>query len=604
MMKGAASLLLLGALVAVTATESIAIPSQIYVASDANEGSAHAAGVIKSYLALANISTTITKTLPAQGTPVFAVGYDAAIQALQVPASRLDACSGNDSYVLSTKYGSGIAVASSKKSMRGSMLAAYRLLTLLGFEFIAPDETVVPSKPTLDAIDIDFVPVFESRDNDEWPVAHNPSWAEALGMNGMNAHGSVGGFQKYAYPPGFVHTSYNLLAGESSYDVTKCKRQGSGPCEDVYASNPEWFWPKNDSSTYGQLCWSETSLIAKLKQVVRDILSKDPDANIISVSQNDNGNYCKTESEMAIINAEGSPQGPMLRAINAIADDISQDYPHVAIDTLAYQYTRPAPKLTKPRPNVIIRLCSIECNFAVPLTDPSNAPFNKDMEAWAAISNRTYIWNYVTNFASYLQPFPNWWVVGKNVQYFAGRGVAGLFEEGSYTSPGGDMEVLKDYVMGKMLMDPTLNPDTLVDTFLTHYFGPAKPFVQFYMDTFHGAIANAGYYMHESFDHAAPFLTPLGLIQAKQALDSGEKLVLGTRYAFRVHKVKLAIQYVVLLRWDEISSFASSAALTWPFESTKSDEFSLFNATASKIGVITVSEGKCDLECYYKKVFA
>ena len=47
----------------------------------------------------------------------------------------------------------------------------------------------------------------------------------------------------------------------------------------------------------------------------------------------------------------------------------------------------------QPRPNVIIRLCSIECNFAMPLTDPSNAPFQKDMGKWAAVSNRTYIWN-------------------------------------------------------------------------------------------------------------------------------------------------------------------------------------------------------------------
>ena len=42
---------------------------------------------------------------------------------------------------------------------------------------------------------------------------------------------------------------------------------------------------------------------------------------------------------------------------------------------------------------MIIRLCSIECNFAMPLTDPSNAPFQKDMNKWAAVSNRTYIWN-------------------------------------------------------------------------------------------------------------------------------------------------------------------------------------------------------------------
>ena len=53
---------------------------------------------------------------------------------------------------------------------------------------------------------------------------------------------------------------------------------------------------------------------------------------------------------------------------------------------------RPAPRLSVPRKNVIIRLCSIECNFAAPLTDPSNAPFQKDMDNWAAISNRTYVW--------------------------------------------------------------------------------------------------------------------------------------------------------------------------------------------------------------------
>ena len=77
--------------------------------------------------------------------------------------------------------------------------------------------------------------------------------------------------------------------------------------------------------------------------------------------------------------------GPMLRAINQIADAIAKEYPSVAIDTLAYQYTRPAPKLTKPRSNVIIRLCSIECNFGRPLTDPSNAPFQKDISNWAQV---------------------------------------------------------------------------------------------------------------------------------------------------------------------------------------------------------------------------
>ena len=72
----------------------------------------------------------------------------------------------------------------------------------------------------------------------------------------------------------------------------------------------------------------------------------------------------------------------------------------MAIDTLAYKWSRPAPRLLKPRGNVIIRLCPIECNYAVPMTDPSNAEFQSDLSDWSAASNRTFIWNYQTNFGA------------------------------------------------------------------------------------------------------------------------------------------------------------------------------------------------------------
>lgn len=58
-----------------------------------------------------------------------------------------------------------------------------------------------------------------------------------------------------------------------------------------------------------------------------------------------------------------------------------------------YQWSRAAPKLTKPKPNVIIRLCSIECNFAQPLSHPSNSKFQADISNWGAISERLYVWN-------------------------------------------------------------------------------------------------------------------------------------------------------------------------------------------------------------------
>ena len=179
-----------------------------------------------------------------------------------------------------------------------------------------------------------------------------------------------------------------------------------------------WFWPRDDGTVYGQLCWSNASLVSFIAKKVKGFLRTQPNATIISVSQNDNGLYCNDTAERAVMDAEGSPMGPLLRAVNTIADAIKPEFPHIAVDTLAYRYTRPAPKITTPRSNVVVRLCSIECNFAAPLTDPSNAKFLTDMNAWSAISNRTFIWNYITDFSAFVQPFPNYYVLGCEKRIF------------------------------------------------------------------------------------------------------------------------------------------------------------------------------------------
>ena len=87
-----------------------------------------------------------------------------------------------------------------------------------------------------------------------------------------------------------------------------------------------------------------------------------------------------------------------LRAINTIAKRLKPQFPDVAVDTLAYQQTVVPPKLTKPDPSVIIRLCDSGAiaskNLGVPLTDPSNRAFAAAIEGWFALTTRIYVWNY------------------------------------------------------------------------------------------------------------------------------------------------------------------------------------------------------------------
>lgn len=95
---------------------------------------------------------------------------------------------------------------------------------------------------------------------------------------------------------------------------------------------------------------------------------------------------------------------PRLRAVNTIAKRLRRSFPDIAVDTLAYQGTVTPPTLTKPEPNVIIRLCDsgviASKNLGAPLTDESNKAFAAAIEGWFVLTKRIYIWNYVVDFVS------------------------------------------------------------------------------------------------------------------------------------------------------------------------------------------------------------
>ncbi len=240
-----------------------------------------------------------------------------------------------------------------------------------------------------------------------------------------------------------------------------------------------------------QPCLTDEETFVKIRDNVRKWLAENPAAKIISVSQNDSYAHqlgCQCENCRAIDEREGTPMGSLLTFVNRIADDIRDDYPDIWVDTLAYRYTRKAPKSIVPRDNVIIRLCSIECCFSHPLDDPDcpqNAAFVRDIEEWAAICRNLYIWDYTTDFLFYLAPFPNLGVLRRNVQFFKAHNVIGLFEQGNPQSLSGEFGELRAYLLAKLLWDPAMTEEAynaLMDGFLADYYGPGWPAIRTYID--------------------------------------------------------------------------------------------------------------------------
>ena len=428
--------------------------------------------------------------------------------------------------------------------VRGALYAVYQLLDEhLGCRWFTAEDSFIPKREvlTLPEPDDRFVPPLEFRD--PYMQAYNDG--AFYSRNRCNAESgrlgpAEGGKVTYAR---FVHTMQELV-----------------PPEEYFDSHPEYFALRIDENGngvrqngYAQPCLTNPEVLAIAKKNVRRILASRPDADIISVSQNDNFTYCQCERCRAVDEEEGSHAGTLLRFVNAIAEDIEEDYPHVAVDTLAYQYTRKPPRITKPRHNVIVRLCSIECCFGHPLetcslsgTEGGQGSFTADLEGWSAISNRLHIWDYTANFAHAIQPFPDFKVLAPNIRYFIRHGVTGIFEEGENSVPEhGELNPLRQYVLAKLLWNPELDPERLVNEFLTGYFGMAAPAVREWFDLLHAGVTE-DVHVHIYDNPRQPYLSDEFLDASEPLFDEAERLADDEKILARVKKLRLSIRYVRL----------------------------------------------------------
>lgn len=82
----------------------------------------------------------------------------------------------------------------------------------------------------------------------------------------------------------------------------------------------------------------------------------------------------------------------------------------------------------------------------------------------------------MTNFTHYLLPFPNFHVLGENIRFFISRGVKGIFEEGNASqSRTGELNQLRQYLLAKLLWDPSYDLEQGASEFLAGFYGMAAP---------------------------------------------------------------------------------------------------------------------------------
>ncbi len=438
----------------------------IVVSSEGTDAEKYAAEELRTHLAQMIGCDISVQTDVVLKSPMIIVGPGEVVKAV-APKLCLETM-GREELVLRTE-GPHLILAGGRP--RGTVYAVYEFLEkYLGCRWYTRDITYVPKKKTITLGEIDhrYNPPFMYREI-LYQEAYVPQFAGRLRLNGGYNHRVRSGLPGGAvviHP--FVHTFHYLV-----------------PPKKYFKNHPEYYSLVGGRRVANkQLCLTNPDVLRIATEKVVEWIERNPETVVFSVSQNDGYGACTCRECQAVVKEEGTEMAPILRFVNRIADEVGKKYPEKYIETLSYAYSETPTRKTKPRENVIIRLCHWHpgCNVHGVATCTTNENYRKELDDWIKLARHVFIWDYMVTFHEYLAPFPNWWAIGEDTRYYAEKGVDGVMWQGNHKSLGGEMSDLRTYIAGQMLWNPYQNVDTVIDDFLNGVYGPSAGPIRAYMD--------------------------------------------------------------------------------------------------------------------------
>ena len=550
----------------------------IVIGSDCSPSERYGAEELQMFLEQICGAELPISTQPAVG-PMVLLGRSKALDGLSVDIDFESL--GDEGLVIKTD-GQHLVLAGGGK--RGTLYAVYEFLdkyldcrwfTATGGP--TPAVSRIPRRETIELPLIDYrrIPALEYRETNYREACRDADWAARNRLNSFHCrftdkHGGKGAV--YKSPPGYAHTFKRLVNRR------------------LFKEHPEWFALINGKRVpHGQPCLTNPDVAAHVIGGVRNRLSQSG-ANVVSVSQNDGQtHYCRCDKCTALAEYEGSQAGPIIHFVNKIADNIKDDYPDVAINSLAYGYTRKPPKHVRPRSNVIVQYASspsisraykkIKPDGSFYIQLPPVVPDRlEDFVTWSNICQRPYVWHYAADFDHYLAPYPNLCSIGPHIKFFADHNVKGIFAQGD-NAGGGEFAELRSYLLARLMWNPECDWEREMDVFLQAYYGPAAGPISRYIRLLHEWPETT----EEMIIDGRPHISSELVTRAEPLFDEAEAAVADDPVLLlRVRKEQLGIIYIKLSAWQRFFP-------GWPEHAVALDKFALI---AHRYGISKLKEGR------------
>ena len=400
---------------------------------------------------------------------------------------------------------------------RGVLYAVYHLLEdVFGVHWWSMwDESI----PKLDKafVSADYadsgVPAMEYRDVFLWPVQPKNRFAVRNRLNGwaLPIEKEFGGMECWGHPA-HVHTfdRYFPAFGGNPGDVKTNWASAMNPeGESYFKTHPEWYGMTPRKRRVPKiLCMSNEGLQkAFLEKLLKSIAFSYAEADAegkprpryFNLSPPDMEGECQCPQCAESIRKHGS-SGHQLRFVNKMAAEVKKVYPEAIVETIIYwHYLLPPLDDTRPSEDVLIRYCNNKMDILHDIHHPNNRQYLEGLNTWVNLCGKDnlYLWDYGVFFNAN-GIVPSMYKLSDNFRTFAQLGVKGYFLEieQCITNDFWDMKV---WLSTKLMENPNLDLDVLMDTFLSGYYGAAGPYIRRYLDAAHiRTEENGAYYSHGS----------------------------------------------------------------------------------------------------------
>ena len=269
--------------------------------------------------------------------------------------------------------------------------------------------------------------------------------------------------------------------------------------ETFVAAHPEWFaqgYSESELKALGgqppQMCYSSQGFIDQVAADARKFFDGEAVQSGVQASNAnqslgqffglvpmDSTGWCKCPVCQAQLTRQRNQQefsngvasDYFFAFANKVAREVAKTHPGKTLATLAYSEYAYHPQKVRLEPNISVQLCLHARHQWVPGMKANDLNFYRN---WVSNEQgrRLYVWLYYC-FPEFTWPFhcfPGFSAHNLDTQFkqFARDGIRGAF----FNNTGEQVDI---YVSLKLLDDPSLNMDAMLDDFFTRYYGPAGP---------------------------------------------------------------------------------------------------------------------------------